>query len=263
MKYKCDMVRDLMPLCLDCEATEASEQVVIEHLAECKECTQYYEALEKDIKPVGEKNTNNKYVLLAAKIRKRRLIAGILIVMFVGIWLFVCLNYADGYRISSKAVAKLNERLNDSSEIIASFEWKDDYHFYIYDSYSCYDIVGVEKTWHGWKKSFSYINCPKWSIYDENIGIEVAGNLCFFEDTEGVQIFSIIVYDEEVETVEVTCFGQTQTKEAALGEVTLFTFEAVHEQKNIVEATAYDEKGNIIYRLENQDNKMSWISVTE
>ena len=34
MKYRCDMVKDLMPLCLDHEASESSEQTVIEHLAE-------------------------------------------------------------------------------------------------------------------------------------------------------------------------------------------------------------------------------------
>ena len=42
MKYKCDMVKDLMPLCLDHEASESSEQTVIEHLAECRECSKYF-----------------------------------------------------------------------------------------------------------------------------------------------------------------------------------------------------------------------------
>ena len=73
MKYKCDMVKDLMPLCLDHEATEASEQTVIEHLVECKECTKYYEALGKEMKPMEEHNDkDNKYIQLAAKIRKRK-----------------------------------------------------------------------------------------------------------------------------------------------------------------------------------------------
>ena len=49
MKYKCDMVKDLMPLCLDESATEVSEQVVIEHMAECKNCEEYYRLLNKEI----------------------------------------------------------------------------------------------------------------------------------------------------------------------------------------------------------------------
>ena len=50
MKYRCDMVRDLMPLCLDHEASESSEQTVIERLAECKECTkEFYSELKKFI----------------------------------------------------------------------------------------------------------------------------------------------------------------------------------------------------------------------
>lgn len=264
MKYRCDMVKDLMPLCLDHAAAESSEQTVIEHLAECKECTKYYEALGKEMELIEEQSEkDNKYVLLAAKIRKRRTRVGVLIFISCWIFCFVCLNYVSGYRLNSKAAADLSGRLNFESEIIASFEWKDDYHFYIYDSYSCYDVIGVEKTWHGWKKTDSCLNWPKWSMYDENLGIEIAGALCHFRYYEGVQIFPVIPYDQNVKTVEVTCYEQTQTKEVKTGEVALFTFDAIYGQSNTVEATAYDAYGNIIYRLEEQGNLRIWVPTTE
>lgn len=150
-----------------------------------------------------------------------------------GIWLFVCLNYAAGYCINSRAAADLSGRLNWTSEMIACFEWKDDLHFYIYDSYSCFDVVGVEKTWHGWKTFDNCLNWPKWSIYDENVKMEVS------------------------------CFEKTQIKEVRTGEVALFTFDAIMGQANVVKAIAYDAEGNPIYRLEEQGGLELWMTVTE
>ena len=262
MKYKCDMVKDLMPLCLDREATEASEQTVIEHLAECKECNKYYEALEKEIKPMEAYNTKkNQYVQLAKKIRKRKKITAMVVTIFIWIFCFTCFNYALGYRLNSRAAADISGRLNFKSKVIANFEWKPDSHFYIYDSDSCYDVIGVERTWLGWKRVDTCLNWPKWSLYYENIGIETAGTLCYFKYEEGVQIFPIISYDPNVKTVEVTCFGQTQTKEINTGEVTLFTFDAIYGQTNTVEANAYDAEGNSLYQFDETENLWIWVPV--
>ncbi len=259
MKYRCDMVKDLMPLCLDHAASASSEQTVIEHLAECKECSKYYESLGKEMEPIEEqKNNENKYVNLASKLRKRRRITGALIGFFVGMFCFICLTYASGYRLSSKEAADLSGRLKDVSQEIACYEWKDDLHFYIYDSYSCYDVVHVERTILGWKQFDTYLNWPKWSIYDENTGIETSGATCHFRYDEGVQLFPVRVYDEKVKSIEVTCFEQTQTKEVKPGELVLFTFDAINAQSNVIEATAYDAMGNIIYCL---DEKHIWVPV--
>ncbi|MGN0395101.1 MAG: zf-HC2 domain-containing protein [Coprococcus sp.] len=265
MKYKCEMIKDLMPLCLDHAAAESSEQAVIEHMAECKECTQYYDYLSKELEPLGESEYgDNRYVQLAAKIRKRRTGIGVLIGILVWVFYFICMNYASGYRLNSEAAAELSGRLNDKSKLLGCFEWKEDYHFYIYDNYSCYDVVNVEKKWNGWKKQDNCFCWPKWSMYDENVGIEVVGDLCCFRNDEGVQLFPIIAYDEKVKSVEVTCYEQTQTKEVEAGEFILFTFGAINGQSNDdVEATAYDEIGNALYRLEIQNGMWVWVSTTE
>lgn len=264
MKYRCEMIKDLMPLCLDNAASKSSGETVIEHLAECKECLKYYEALGKEMEPIEEQvDKENKYVCLAAKMRRRRIITGALIAFFAGLICFVCLNYASGYRLSSKAAADLSGRINDSSQMIACYEWKDDFYFYIYDSYSCYDVVCVEKSLLGWKKYDNYLNWPKWSVYDENIGIEVAGALCHYRYNEGVQLFPVMVYDENVKSIEVTCYGQTQTKEVNPGEVALFTFDAVDDYSDELEATAYDGMGKAIYRLETQNGMWIWTPIAE
>ncbi len=249
MKYRCDMVKDLMPLCLDHEASESSEQTVIEHLAECKECTKYYEAIGKEMEAIEENDEKeSKYVTLAQKLRKRKRITGVLLGFFVGMFCFICLTYASGYRLNSKDAADLSGRLYGASQLIASFEWKDDYHFYIYDTYNCYNVVPVERTILGWKQHDLFLNWPKWSVYDKNIGIETAGALCSFRYDEGVQLFPVRVYDENVKSIEVTCYGQTLQKEVELGKVVLFTFDAIGDS-NEIEATAYDEKGKVVYRL--------------
>jgi len=237
---------------------------VIEHLAECKECTKYYEALGKEMKPAEEQSDKEtKYVLLAAKIRKRKKIVALVISTVAIIYGFFCLKYALGYRMDSKAAADLSGRLNFESELLTSFEWKNDFHFYIYDSYSCYDVISVEKTLLGWKMFESCLNWPKWSMYDETIGIETAGDLCHYKYDEGVQIFPVVPYDSNVKAVEVTCFGQTQTKEVEAGKVTLFTFDAISGQTNTVEAYAYDVSGNIIYSYEKQGSIWIWVPVIE
>ncbi len=261
MKYKCDMIKDLMPLCLDNAAAESSEKTVIEHLSECKECSEYYKALSKDIMPIEEQcNKDKKYILLAAKIRKKRYITGMLIGLLVGLFCFICLNYANGYRLNSRSAADLSGRLNDTSKIISCYEWKDNYHFYIYDSYSCFDVVSVKKTLLGWKNHNNYLNWPKWSMYDKSIGIETVGELCHYYYDEGVQLFPIIAYDENIKTVQVTCFGQKQKKEVRTGELLLFTFDAIDGQTNTINATAYDANENIIYYFDNTKDLPLWIS---
>ena len=60
----------------------------------------------------------------------------------------------------------------------------------------------MERTLLGWKQFGTYLNWPKWSIYEENIGIEMAGSTLHFRYDEGVQLFPIIAYDEKIKFVE-------------------------------------------------------------
>ena len=270
MKYKCDVVKDLMPLCLDHEATKASEQTVIEHLAECSECAAYYEELGKDVLPAEEKKEfENNYRMVAERLRKRKITWKVFsVVTSILVWciVFVSLVYAGGYRTNSRAAAELSGRLNESSKLLGSYEWKKDRHFYFYESMACYEVVTADRSVLGWKQFDSWLNWPKWSLYDgiegEN-GIDVAGAACHYRYDEGVQLFPIMVYDTKVKTVEVTCFGKTETKEISPGTFTLFTFDAVEGQNNTVEAVAYDGDGKVLYRYEKKDGYRVFVPVKE
>ena len=256
MKYKCDMIKDLMPLCLDESATKVSEQVVIEHIAECKNCEEYYRLLNREI--IVESDVlepEKKYSMLAKKIRKRNYIVRFVIFSFVFLCVMLSFNYAAGYRFQPQKAADISGRLNYKSKVLGSYAWNN-WCFYIYDSYSCYDIVIVEKTWHGWKIVDTCLNWPKW--YEENMGIEMAGSLYFWSYDTGIQIFPFIVRDENVKTVEVTVFGETQRVEVNVNELILLTFENSDTAYiNEAIATAYDENGNALYEL--GDLKGHWV----
>ena len=47
MKYNCDLIRDLMPLCMDDTASQTSRKAVMEHAAECADCHRIFEEMKK------------------------------------------------------------------------------------------------------------------------------------------------------------------------------------------------------------------------
>mgnify|MGYP000890224871 CR=1 FL=1 len=67
MKRNCDMVRDLMPLCIDGAASEESQQVVAEHVAECKSCQQIYQDMQGSL-PAGQDHGADRMPLRCIKL---------------------------------------------------------------------------------------------------------------------------------------------------------------------------------------------------
>ncbi|MGN0747724.1 MAG: zf-HC2 domain-containing protein [Aristaeellaceae bacterium] len=49
MKYNCEIVRDLMPLCVDGAASEPSRQMVVDHVLECRDCMQVYQEMRTEV----------------------------------------------------------------------------------------------------------------------------------------------------------------------------------------------------------------------
>ena len=248
MKYKCDMVKDLMPLYLDQTATKVSEQAVIEHLSECNTCAEYYDMLSREMTVEDDREEpEKKYIILAKRIRRRNTLVRSIIAIFVFACVMLSFNYAVGYRFDPQKAADISGRLNYKSEVIGNHEWND-MNFYIYDSYSCYDVIAVEKTWRGWKVIDTCLSWPKW--YEDNVGIEMAGYLYHVSIDKGIQLFPIIVRDDKVKTVEVTIFGETKKIEVTTDELMLITFECSDMSlTNEAKATAYDCFGNSLYEL--------------
>ena len=49
MKYQCEMIQDLLPLYKDGVCSEASKQIVEEHLEECPACTDFFNQLKDTV----------------------------------------------------------------------------------------------------------------------------------------------------------------------------------------------------------------------
>lgn len=103
MKYNCDIVRDLMPLCVDGTASEPSRQMVVDHVLECRDCMQVYQEMRTEVPkdpPVDRDAApfRNTVRRLRRKRNKRRtllVLAGIimgLVLMLSGLYVLHCMT---------------------------------------------------------------------------------------------------------------------------------------------------------------------------
>lgn len=85
MKYPCDMIRDLMPLCADGAASDASAQAVREHIGTCTECARIWgeEQQKLDLAAEAPAPQEKGYAKAAKKYRKKWLFR-LLAVFFCG-----------------------------------------------------------------------------------------------------------------------------------------------------------------------------------
>lgn len=122
MKYDHEIIRDLMPLCIDGIASEKSQKAVEEHIAECPDCAKEWDQMQTNIEqtiqePLPEPTA--KYAETATRVRKksRWLLLRSMMLMLAGIFLVMVLgNWYIGNRYSSRMQAKRFVRSN----------WRDD-----------------------------------------------------------------------------------------------------------------------------------------
>lgn len=107
MNKDCNVVRDLMPLCIDGAASEESQQMVTEHVAACGECAEVFREMQTELS-VSDASVEDKTLDEAArKINKRRirrmLITGV-IGMVMGIVIFLVAANIDEIVFRAKYV---------------------------------------------------------------------------------------------------------------------------------------------------------------
>ncbi len=66
-EFECDLVRDLLPIYMDGNASKESKEIVEKHIASCPECKEMYNAMSKEIVPAGEKVKISKKILSPEK----------------------------------------------------------------------------------------------------------------------------------------------------------------------------------------------------
>ncbi len=80
MNTKCEIIRDLLPLYVEGVVSEASRQLIEEHLAECADCREYLKLLQEDL-PEAEAAAFADETASLRKIKRKIAINRILIVM--------------------------------------------------------------------------------------------------------------------------------------------------------------------------------------
>lgn len=100
MKYKCEIIQDLLPLYADNICSEESKKMIEEHLSECPDCREYLEELKNN--PIAEselKNTDeNKTEIvrkLKHKIMKRNITIALLNTLIIILALFGTYKYLE------------------------------------------------------------------------------------------------------------------------------------------------------------------------
>ena len=70
MKYPCEIIRDLLPLCIDNVCSAESAAAVEEHLSECEKCRKYYESMKSTDGFKEKQNDNSEDIKMAESLKK-------------------------------------------------------------------------------------------------------------------------------------------------------------------------------------------------
>ena len=78
MKYKCNIVKDLLPLYVEDVTSQDSNKIIEEHLKECEECKKHYEELKDGsfIEELKEEQVNEENTKKTMKTIKKKIILG-------------------------------------------------------------------------------------------------------------------------------------------------------------------------------------------
>ena len=158
MKYKCNVIKDLLPLYIEKITSQDSNEIIEEHLKECENCKEYFlklkdEGFLEDLKEENENKENPKKTMknIKKKIMRGKLLFALIAIIIVIITIFSIYSYMGNKivpiqydnNISIKelkgniyAVLKNNSYVNAKSKIveITNDDGKTEKYLYFYFS---------------------------------------------------------------------------------------------------------------------------------
>lgn len=284
MKYDHDIIRDLMPLCIDGIASEKSREAVENHIAECPECKAEWEQMKKSINPcenIPLPEDTSKYKETAKRVKKHNrwmllkvtcaVIAALFVIGIVG-------NFIDGARFSPEAVAKMQFK-----EMSADFyETPEEMHK---APGSEITVIGTIKSSDGKvADTFAIINEPDRDVkmfsvsnssrcdmmrmglwtgnggsigeYGENNGIYMSGfgHSCSYCNKYYGSI-AFYVTDNRIKNISFMLYEQSYTLSPDKNGFCGMAYEPTQEQWDskgygVHEGTATDENGKVLYEIQ-------------
>lgn len=148
---ECNVVRDLMPLCIDGAASEESRKAVVEHVWKCEKCAEVYKEMQGHLLP-GQRDDTNYLDEAARRLyrkrqnRKRSLIAVTCvltaIIVLMAMWGY---DYATNSAIFPVALDEYNiflTRTREDGRIIVNIDMNDKTLIYGYGGYGVKEEEG-------------------------------------------------------------------------------------------------------------------------
>ena len=256
MKYKCDMIRDLMSLCADGIASESSQQAVQEHLAECNACAEEWKQLQHAFPhppqaPMPEEFKKSHQII--KRLRRHRLLIS-MIMLGIGAllgWFVVFPVYEAGVRLTAKqaAIDAYGYRKTDGSLRIidetAMPETNKRCFWLTNDNGKLYTVfVKRSLFWSaeaGASEQYRGSNVPDGGLY-----------LLTYGSSEIPDRMLIACYSEDpsVESITLNAYGETQTQEINENRLAVFTYPRTEQSRSgIISGTASNADGAVKYIL--------------
>lgn len=264
MKYEHDVIKDLMPLCIDGIASEKSTEAVKEHIAECADCAKEWESMQKQTTITQTEDMapdTKQYVKTAKRLKKHKrwlilkialLVAFIYAGVFVGVRWFV-----DGARFTVKGVVKEYVKENMYSDyiylgdvksddgklaeayIIATSSSTGNKKLCIVDAISFYPLNFMPEYY---SSGFSPLDdMPVWTL--SGTSVELYDNT-----TLEVNCIGFLASDREVKSIEYTANGVTKT--VTLDKNGYYCQKCSSGENDITAGKALDKDGNVLYTLQ-------------
>lgn len=256
MKYKCDLIRDLLPLCQDGIASEASKTAVREHLKECAECRRFQQNMGMDdlSQPVSliDQETNG-YTQVAKRIRKRKALLTACLVLFLVSATYFSHAYATGKSFRSYDAAQ-NSRWIDEASILLKQVDVSPFHVYLYENEDKYRTIVTTYSFPFWS-----IASSSWANKTED-QIKLVGWYSESRNGKGITVVPVQSFDEEITYIEMGS-SERLRKEIITGEVTVFSWNRALKW-NELNGVAYSADGTPLYKL-GYDTQTGMIKIDE
>lgn len=245
MKYDCELIRDLLPLCQDGVASANSQKAVDAHLLECAACRSFKEKMKTahSQQPTSEiKNAETlNYLKVARRVKRRRTIMTACISLIIVLILYAAYSYAVGGRFDAYQCAQNSYWVDEQSILLGDVE-SGSFHVYLYENEDKYRTIGTKYSFPFWMPGNS-----SWAN-KTNDSVKLVGWYSQKDGDSGITVVPVQCFDENVAYIEMGDGENRLRKEVKIGDVIIFSWpDGI--RWNDLNGLAYSNDGEPLYRL--------------